>query len=154
MHCSLPQLLSRFYHWSVITATLERSEIQRYPHPTPVIMRAHYRRRTVPIDPAELARRINHVSQSDQRNIPTDNLPQQSSSPISALPAELLAEIFIFCLPTDRYPIPTPTDAPLLLTQVCSLWRSVAISLPGLWTAIHIKFCRPAFISLHRHRLW
>lgn len=103
-------------------------------------MRAHYRRRTVPIDPAELARRINHVSQSDQRNIPTDNLPQQSSSPISALPAELLAEIFIFCLPTDRYPIPTPTDAPLLLTQVCSLWRSVAISLPGLWTAIHINY--------------
>ena len=145
VHGSLPQPFT--YHLSFITCptsyqtfTLECSVIQRSPHPTPVNMRAHYRRRTVPIDPAELARRINHVSQFDQLNIQTDVLPQQSSSPISALPAELLAEIFIFCLPTDRYPIPTPTDAPLLLTQIWSLWRSVALSLPELWTAIHINY--------------
>ncbi|KAF9007877.1 hypothetical protein BDQ17DRAFT_175652 [Cyathus striatus] len=47
-------------------------------------------------------------------------------------------EIFLACLPADRNPCMSVTDAPLLLTRVCSSWRSIAHSTPRLWAAIHI----------------
>ncbi|KAJ7081638.1 hypothetical protein B0H15DRAFT_952990 [Mycena belliarum] len=51
------------------------------------------------------------------------------------LPAELICEIFLHCLPPLCTP-PSPRDAPLLLAQVCRHWRSMALSLPALWTHI------------------
>ena len=53
---------------------------------------------------------------------------------INRLPNELLGRIFTHCLPeaasfkTDR--------APLLLSQVCSLWRTVALQTSELWTDV------------------
>ncbi|KII85593.1 hypothetical protein PLICRDRAFT_116136, partial [Plicaturopsis crispa FD-325 SS-3] len=55
-------------------------------------------------------------------------------SPCRRLPAELLSEIFTFCLP----PMVTPHSdtAPLLLTLVCRKWRAIALSTPRLWASI------------------
>lgn len=56
-------------------------------------------------------------------------------SPLRQLPHELLSEIFIHCLP----PFPTrisPSDAPLLLEQICRRWRDIARSTPTLWSSI------------------
>lgn len=49
---------------------------------------------------------------------------------------ELLAETFWHCLSSDRYIIPKPRDAPLLLTRVCRTWRQVAFTSPNLWFRI------------------
>ncbi|KAJ7200080.1 hypothetical protein B0H12DRAFT_1244514 [Mycena haematopus] len=57
-----------------------------------------------------------------------------------ALPPEILAEIFLFCLPScaGLPNIPYPNDAPLVLCGVCRLWRHVALTTPQLWSSIYI----------------
>ncbi|KAF7363836.1 hypothetical protein MSAN_01041600 [Mycena sanguinolenta] len=79
---------------------------------------------------------------------------------ILALPPEILAEIFIFCLPIDdeSYLPMTPNvdDAPIVLCAVCRQWRHVAFTTPQLWRSIlfevrdyfpasgdlYVEFCR------------
>ncbi|KAF8988461.1 hypothetical protein BDQ17DRAFT_1257655, partial [Cyathus striatus] len=47
-------------------------------------------------------------------------------SPVWRLSHNILEEIFLACLPTDCNPCMSATEAPMLLTQVCSSWRSIA----------------------------
>ncbi|TFK38340.1 hypothetical protein BDQ12DRAFT_630766, partial [Crucibulum laeve] len=59
-------------------------------------------------------------------------------SPIRRVPEEILAQIFIFCLPTDRCAVMNVREPPLLLGRVCSQWRDIAVRTPRLWSSIHI----------------
>ncbi|KIM41467.1 hypothetical protein M413DRAFT_57011, partial [Hebeloma cylindrosporum] len=59
-------------------------------------------------------------------------------SPMRRLPTDILREIFYRCLHSTRNPIISATEAPMLLTRVCSLWRSVALTSPNIWAALHI----------------
>ncbi|KAJ7902223.1 hypothetical protein B0H13DRAFT_1882710 [Mycena leptocephala] len=57
--------------------------------------------------------------------------------PMMRLPVEIVAEIFILCLP-DTYPgssdqLPAKSRAPLLLLNICKHWADVAVSPPALW---------------------
>ena len=61
-------------------------------------------------------------------------------SPLRRLPMDILSEIFYHCMPTDRNPIMSATEAPMLLTRVSSLWRSIAFSSPRIWAKLHIPF--------------
>ncbi|KAJ7096915.1 hypothetical protein C8R44DRAFT_643845, partial [Mycena epipterygia] len=57
-------------------------------------------------------------------------------SPIRRIPHEILAEIFKICVEHSRllhYSIDNPHLSPIVLGQVCSLWRNVAINTPRLW---------------------
>jgi len=45
---------------------------------------------------------------------------------------EVIADIFIGCLPKDPEHIPSTSCASLLLCRVCSLWRDIAIQTPCL----------------------
>ncbi|KAF7324911.1 hypothetical protein MKEN_00533300 [Mycena kentingensis (nom. inval.)] len=63
---------------------------------------------------------------------------------IRRIPREILEEIFFKCLPEDRDPSLHPRDAPILLCQVCSSWRAVALSTPRIWASLHISF---AFVA-------
>ena len=58
-------------------------------------------------------------------------------SPARRLLPDILQEIFYHCI-DQTYPILSATGAPMLLTRVCSLWRSVALSYPRIWTRLHI----------------
>ena len=62
-------------------------------------------------------------------------------SPIRRIPDDVLHEIFSYCLPTNRNPVISPSEAPLILTQICRSWRSVALSCPLIWARIHIPIC-------------
>jgi len=60
-------------------------------------------------------------------------------SPARRLPPDIWREVFYHCLAIGRtYPILSATEAPMLLTRVCSLWRSVALSSPRIWTRLYI----------------
>ncbi|KAJ7368766.1 hypothetical protein DFH08DRAFT_832193 [Mycena albidolilacea] len=60
--------------------------------------------------------------------------------PILTLPPELVSEIFIHCLPAERFTdVVNPSEAPLLLTHVCRAWRQIAISTPALWATFDIN---------------
>jgi hypothetical protein len=64
--------------------------------------------------------------------------------PVLTLPCEITSHIFIHCLASDQQPekelTPSLNRAPLLLLQVCTEWRSIAISTPQLWDHIHLDF--------------
>jgi len=58
---------------------------------------------------------------------------------ITPIPTEILQQIFGFCL--EAYPVISSSslnEAPILLTRVCSRWRSVVLDTPDLWSAMHI----------------
>ena len=59
-------------------------------------------------------------------------------SPVRRLPPDVLHEIFFHCLPTHRNPIMSSSESPVLLTQICSSWRAIALSSPRIWSKIHI----------------
>ncbi|KAE9388743.1 hypothetical protein BT96DRAFT_835814, partial [Gymnopus androsaceus JB14] len=59
-------------------------------------------------------------------------------SPMRRLPKETLSEIFIRCLPEDRYAVRSVAEAPLLLTAVSREWRQAAIGTPALWSSLHL----------------
>ncbi|KAF8983188.1 hypothetical protein BDQ17DRAFT_1290478 [Cyathus striatus] len=59
-------------------------------------------------------------------------------SPARKLTQDIVEEIFIACLPEDRNPHMNVMEAPMILTQICSSWRRIALSTPRIWSAIHI----------------
>lgn len=61
-------------------------------------------------------------------------------APIRRVPSDILCTIFAHCLPTDYNPGMGASECPVLLTRVCSAWRSLAIASPRLWAQIHISF--------------
>ncbi|KXN91037.1 hypothetical protein AN958_03104 [Leucoagaricus sp. SymC.cos] len=69
--------------------------------------------------------------------------------PFSDLPAEILQEVFFWCLPTPanhnehlvfmrRETFTSPAHAPLLLCHVCRHWRDIALSSPNLWATLSV----------------
>ncbi|TFK46127.1 hypothetical protein OE88DRAFT_1056411 [Heliocybe sulcata] len=58
--------------------------------------------------------------------------------PIQDLLPELLSKVFIHCLPTDEFVRPSRCAVQVVLLQVCSLWRDVALHTPGLWCSMKI----------------
>ncbi|KIL67326.1 hypothetical protein M378DRAFT_102478 [Amanita muscaria Koide BX008] len=68
--------------------------------------------------------------------------------PFHRLPLEIIAEIFVLCLPdfgvieiTECFESREP--APLLLCKVSSSWRSLALSIPRLWNELSIEIANP-----------
>ncbi|KAJ6606253.1 hypothetical protein DFH09DRAFT_1119675 [Mycena vulgaris] len=71
------------------------------------------------------------------------------------LPVEITAEIFIHCLPESDH-TPLLSKAPLLLGRICTQWRDIALSTPGLWcffTVNNKSFDRPQ-VLLARAEMW
>ncbi|KAF7290380.1 F-box domain-containing protein [Mycena chlorophos] len=68
---------------------------------------------------------------------------QQLLSPIRRVPPELLQEIFIACLPSTDLAAMSASEAPLLLTGVCSRWRDIATATPRLYSHFHVYCALP-----------
>ncbi|KAJ7643440.1 hypothetical protein DFH06DRAFT_599057 [Mycena polygramma] len=60
--------------------------------------------------------------------------------PVLTLPTEIISMIFVHCLPAHGRVRPSPQKAPLLLAQICSLWRGIALSTGLLWASVDIHF--------------
>jgi hypothetical protein len=78
-----------------------------------------------------------------------------SLSPVRRLPPEVLGEIFLHCLPGGAFVTPAPLQPPLLLANVCTMWRSIALSTAGLWSSVAVKV---SGFDVHPHtdlvKLW
>ncbi|KAG1890168.1 hypothetical protein F4604DRAFT_651478 [Suillus subluteus] len=61
------------------------------------------------------------------------------NSAIWRLPTEILAQIFLYCIPEDGNCTPAPYLAPVLLTTVCRRWREVALDMPSLWCRLRLE---------------
>jgi len=75
----------------------------------------------------------------DTEHTNEDNL----SSPICKLPPETLIEIFaVYCGRHSLSINPMSISVPMLaLSQICSLWRNIAISTASLWSSINVDLC-------------
>ncbi|KAJ7117254.1 hypothetical protein C8R43DRAFT_1242194 [Mycena crocata] len=62
--------------------------------------------------------------------------------PVLTLPIEIIARIFVDCLPEPGHRKPSPSEAPLLLAQVCHDWRQIALSTFKLWCSLDTGYCR------------
>ncbi|KAJ6563296.1 hypothetical protein DFH09DRAFT_1477073 [Mycena vulgaris] len=79
---------------------------------------------------------------AEHRGIPGEMKPQERPALVSilALPNKITSRIFVECLPSDGRVMPSPGSAPLLLAQICTQWRAVALSTRELWCSIFIAF--------------
>ncbi|KAJ7137272.1 hypothetical protein C8R46DRAFT_1201297 [Mycena filopes] len=59
--------------------------------------------------------------------------------PVLSLPTEITSIIFVHCLPPHGRVEPSPSKAPLLLTQICHDWRNIALETCALWTSVYIN---------------
>ncbi|KAK7049118.1 hypothetical protein R3P38DRAFT_2872750 [Favolaschia claudopus] len=62
--------------------------------------------------------------------------------PMARLPVELQSKIFVHCLCIDEdegASRPDPKLAPMLVSNVCQLWRDIALSTPELWTHLRME---------------
>ncbi|KDQ51323.1 hypothetical protein JAAARDRAFT_199159 [Jaapia argillacea MUCL 33604] len=80
-------------------------------------------------------------------------------APIRKLPPEVLARIFILCLPDAEYVPVDITTMPLLTSRICYHWREVALHTPVLWSSMALSI--PSSPSLRQSlsfpnilRLW
>ncbi|KAJ7265371.1 hypothetical protein B0H12DRAFT_196266 [Mycena haematopus] len=74
-----------------------------------------------------------------------NQLKTSSSAPgrcpiVTNFPRDITSRIFLHCLLDYGTPTPHPRYAPMLLLQVCRVWRSIALSTPGLWTKLCFHF--------------
>lgn len=65
-------------------------------------------------------------------------------APHKLLPSELLSQIFIAAFPTSTFIPIQVRSSPLVLCQVCSRWRSVAVVTPELWTDVILRLSKYA----------
>ncbi|KAK7062175.1 F-box domain-containing protein [Favolaschia claudopus] len=80
---------------------------------------------------------ILHNLQED-RNLVAAQLDAVTSYPILTLPVEIVAEIFVHCLPIEN-PKVMRLQAPFSLLKICSRWREIALTTPKLWEALDIN---------------
>jgi F-box-like len=63
---------------------------------------------------------------------------RQLLSPSRRIPPEIWSEVFVHCLPAGKFVEINVREAPMLLAQVSSLWRSIVLSTPRLWNSISV----------------
>ncbi|KAJ6477543.1 hypothetical protein C8R45DRAFT_833427 [Mycena sanguinolenta] len=56
--------------------------------------------------------------------------------PVLSLPPEITTEIFLGCIPSQSNLSESPSEAPLLLAQICRQWRQIALDTPQLWRSL------------------
>jgi len=79
------------------------------------------------------------------QNVPGTLPPGFGRVTVHQLPVEILVQIFLFCLPSgppfplDPSPFASQNRASLLLCQVCSSWRRIALQTQALWTCLVLE---------------
>ncbi|KAJ7651346.1 hypothetical protein FB45DRAFT_1079122 [Roridomyces roridus] len=64
--------------------------------------------------------------------------PHSLASPARRLSDDLVREIFLASLPDTGNPAFNRNESPLLVAQISTSWRRIALSTPRLWSSMHI----------------
>ncbi|KAG2357787.1 hypothetical protein BDR07DRAFT_1612304 [Suillus spraguei] len=96
------------------------------------------------------------------KDVRSNNSHRELSSPISSLPTEILAQIFLYCVPAEGNWTPAPHLSPILLTTVCRRWREIATDMSNLWRRLRLEvglgnwqqraFCYDSYLTRSRGR--
>ncbi|KAF7332470.1 F-box domain-containing protein [Mycena kentingensis (nom. inval.)] len=77
------------------------------------------------------------ANRSHLHNLQANLRERNSMFPIHALPPEIIAEVFVHCLPEETS-LANYSCAPFVLLRVCKAWKQIAMSTAALWTNINI----------------
>ncbi|KAG2057470.1 hypothetical protein BDR06DRAFT_1005105 [Suillus hirtellus] len=80
------------------------------------------------------------LTEQKEKLISSIMLHKGLTSPIWYLPTEVLSQVFVHCLPEDKYLSPVSKLAPVLLTRICRRWREVAVGTPSLWDRLDVPY--------------
>ncbi|KAJ7662952.1 hypothetical protein B0H17DRAFT_909987, partial [Mycena rosella] len=93
---------------------------------------------------ADLSAEISRIQElldelTEKRDALDDFIAAHSAliSPARRLPEDIVRDIFVACLPSNRNALILSDEAPLLLCQICSAWRQLALLTPRLWASVH-----------------
>ncbi|KAJ7173431.1 hypothetical protein C8R46DRAFT_1255605 [Mycena filopes] len=86
----------------------------------------------------ELQKAIDELAEERERVASFVDRHKDLISPFRRLPLDVIQEIFVACLPTNRNCVMTAVEAPVLLGRICSAWRSISLGTPRLWARLHI----------------
>lgn len=90
----------------------------------------------------EILRSNDALFRQKETDVPKDDKKSNdntAANTVFAIP-EILAQIFLFALPSELYAEILPDVAPLNISQVCKFWRAVAIGFPPLWRSFSLTF--------------
>ncbi|KAJ7068792.1 hypothetical protein C8F01DRAFT_1119332 [Mycena amicta] len=86
----------------------------------------------------DIARQTAALRESRQHlHVLETQLDEIATFPVHTLPTEILAEIFVHCLPNEPK-LHRDQPVPLLLSQICHRWREAALRLPALWAELAV----------------
>ncbi|TFK70888.1 hypothetical protein BDN72DRAFT_958505 [Pluteus cervinus] len=88
---------------------------------------------------AQLSCELTEASAHLVQSVSQVRLCEYLLSPPEHLPQDVLEQIFLACLATNKHPSPHPNRAPLQLAAVCHRWRTIALSMPLLWNGLYIS---------------
>ncbi|EDR03261.1 uncharacterized protein LACBIDRAFT_295306 [Laccaria bicolor S238N-H82] len=99
-------------------------------------------------EPTEHSVRVHGLHENYERSTTkkfkvTSGLDPSPEPPlIQRLPAEILTEIFTYCVCDVTRPPPKEVDSilrePWTVSQTCQYWRNIVLSFPKLWSYIHL----------------
>ncbi|KAG1860421.1 hypothetical protein C8R48DRAFT_774397 [Suillus tomentosus] len=84
-----------------------------------------------------------HILQNIQGNVQVSNQHDvEDKVTIMQLPTEILAQIFLYCIPEDEDRTTAPHLDSMLLTAVCRRWREIAVDMSSLWRKLRLEVGR------------
>ncbi|KZP25363.1 hypothetical protein FIBSPDRAFT_888171 [Athelia psychrophila] len=87
----------------------------------------------------EIAEAQKHLLGLQAKRVSLQNfVDEHAALHIRRLPTEILVRVFMLTLPSNPSPL-HPEEAPLVLGQVCRLWRAVSRNTPVLWSTIKLE---------------
>ncbi|KAJ7808749.1 hypothetical protein B0H14DRAFT_1509851 [Mycena olivaceomarginata] len=107
---------------------------------------AAVRSRIADIDTQILALERSLSALRTERALEQETLDSYKYPVLTAVPTEIISEIFIQFLPV--YPLCPPSTgilSPTVLTQICRKWREIALETPTLWRAITLHLYNMPF---------
>ncbi|KAJ7023445.1 hypothetical protein C8F04DRAFT_181747 [Mycena alexandri] len=87
---------------------------------------------------ADLRRALDKLEEAHRTLLAHVDAHRALLSPVRRLPLDVLQEIFIACMPSDRNCVMSALEAPVLLGRICRSWRDISLSTPRLWSRLHI----------------
>lgn len=79
-----------------------------------------------------------HLMEKQDKITQSMTLHKGLVSALWRLPAEVLSQIFVYCLPEFDYLDVSSERAPMLLTRICRRWRETALDTSSVWCRLFV----------------
>ncbi|KAJ2911671.1 hypothetical protein MD484_g8741, partial [Candolleomyces efflorescens] len=136
---TIPAAIFGFYtHQPSMTTPASPGRFSKYIHTNNVLSESELNEVKSLLEGHQAA--IRHLDSLRQPHISATELLLAVSSPCKRIPADILLEIFLACIPSLPPQLPMSKQHPaVVVSHVCRLWRTIALKSSLLWSTIHLE---------------